>query len=124
MDPFSSDPYKAKEIDVTKAKVDLAETKRQLEQSVRTMYNTIKQLEAQYGALQTNLTKAEQGLKMVQAKYDVGMAIMPEVTETELKVAQIKQLMFSVVTQLDLLNTAIAEWSALVEYSSVVTTDK
>ncbi|MEW9673288.1 stalk domain-containing protein [Ammoniphilus sp. 3BR4] len=105
-DPSNPIPYKAKEIDVTKAQLTLADTKQQLEESIRTMYYNIRQLENQIGVLQANLAKAEQGQKMVQAKYDVGMAIEAELTEVTLSVEQLKQQIFNVTVQHEQLKIA------------------
>lgn len=84
------DPYKVKEIDLRKAKNDLANIKQKLDETMRLRFNQIKQLEENYNVLLLNLDKAERGLKVVQSQYDVGMAIEAQLKEAELSVATVK----------------------------------
>lgn len=102
----SVESYRTKEIDVEKAKNNLAVTKQQLDEGIRTLYNNIKQLENQYTLLEVNLAKANEGVKLVQVRYDLGMVTGLELAEAKFGVQQIEQQMFSIVIQLDNLKAA------------------
>lgn len=96
-----NEPYAAKEIDVDKAQNSAADVKKQLETTTRSLYYNIRQLEDQYGVLEANLAKAEEALKVVQAKFDVGMATADEVFQAKLAVEEIRKQMFDVTVNLD-----------------------
>jgi hypothetical protein len=98
----SSDPYKAKEIDVQTAQNKAASAQDQLAQSVRTLYNTIKQTEDQYAQTQASLNSAEQTLKQDQIQYDAGMQIKSVLTSDQLAVEQLKLKMYNLVVQHEL----------------------
>jgi hypothetical protein len=97
-----SDPYKAKEIDVTTAKNSLDDAKNQLDQSLRTTYYSIKQSEDQYNILKSSLDTANQAMKIAQAKFDAGMAIKADLTSAQLNVEQLKQQLFDLTVQHEL----------------------
>ncbi|BCJ87759.1 stalk domain-containing protein [Effusibacillus dendaii] len=97
----SADPYKAKEIDVEKAKLSVGQLKDQLEKTVRSLYNAIKQEEDQYKGLQSKLQAAEDNLRVAKVKYDNGTGIQADVVAAQLAVEQIKQQMLSLAAQHD-----------------------
>jgi outer membrane protein TolC len=85
----SGDTYKAKEIDVATADNDLKQLKQSLEETLRSRYNQIKELEKKYDIQKINLEKAQKSLEVVQKKYDLGMAIKADVQDAELQVEQL-----------------------------------
>lgn len=104
--PTAIDTYRQKEIDLDKAQYSAADTKKQLETSIRSMYYNIKQMEDQYKVLQANLTKAEDALGVLQTKFDLGMATSAELFEAKVGVEQIKEQIFGITAQLDTLKIA------------------
>lgn len=86
----NQDPYKAKESDVRRERNELMDLKDNLDESIRTKYNDILQLEIKYEILEVNLAKAEDALNLVRAQYDAGMAIDLQLEETQLAVEKIK----------------------------------
>jgi hypothetical protein len=99
-------PYDAVKEGVDKAKITAAQSKQQLEDSVRTIYNSIKQNETQYDQLQATLAKSQQDLDVLQKKYDLGMATAQELYDGKLAVEQTKQKIFDIVLALDTLKVA------------------
>jgi len=93
--------YKSKEIDVEKASLTLADSKKKLDESIRSIYNNIRQLENQYASLQTNLAKAEDNLKLLQTKFDLGMATSLEVFDAKLGIEQMKQQVLNITLKHD-----------------------
>lgn len=87
------DPYEVKKIDLRQEKYNLANLKLSLEESTKTMYQQIQQLEKSYELLEANLKSAERTLELVRAKYNVGMATDMQLTEAELAVGQMKNEM-------------------------------
>lgn len=87
----SGDPYEAKQIDVDKAAVTAGDTKEKARKAIRTLYYTVKQLEQQYiGALE-DVKSAEEALRVVRIKYDVGMATQADVAAAESTLEQKRQ---------------------------------
>lgn len=97
-----SDSYAAKQIDETTSQNNVTNTKNQLDQSIRTIYYSIKQMEDQYSVLQSSLNSAEQSLKQTEVKYDTGMAIKADLTNAQLTVEQLKQQMYDLIVQHEL----------------------
>ena len=91
------EPYDAKKIDVNTAELQSADGKEQMRQGMRTIYNNIMQLEENYSLLQQNLKIAEENLRIAQLQYEVGTATKSQVLEAELKVAQAKKDIATVV---------------------------
>ncbi|MFZ5652539.1 MAG: TolC family protein [Bacillota bacterium] len=92
----SSEPYSAKAIDLKKAENTATDARSSLDKLVRTLYYTIKQLEDSYSALQAKMGVAEQGYKLAQVKYDIGMTIKAEVISSQLELEQLKQQMLEI----------------------------
>ncbi len=105
-DPTNPDSYEAKQIDVKIKDYEKANTKQQLEQTTRSLFNNITQLEVNYEKLTTQLSHAEETLKLAKTKYDTGMGVAIDLKGAQLQVDQIKQQMFDIVAQLDYLKMA------------------
>ncbi|MFZ5967305.1 MAG: TolC family protein [Bacillota bacterium] len=82
--------YKVKEINLQQEKNKLAELKRSLEETIRTSYSQIQQLEKSYELLEVNLRSAERNLKLTQAQYAVGIATDVQLKEAKLAVIQME----------------------------------
>ncbi|MFZ5966140.1 MAG: stalk domain-containing protein [Bacillota bacterium] len=101
------DSYSAKEIDLQLEQNNLASLKLSLEQSIRTTYNQIEQLEKNYELLEVNLKSAERDLALVRAQYDLGLATKIQLKQAELKVAQTKSDMKSKAIEHEKLKTKL-----------------
>ncbi|MFZ5965767.1 MAG: stalk domain-containing protein [Bacillota bacterium] len=82
--------YKNKEINLQQEKNNLGELKLSLEETIRTSYSQIQQLEKSYELLEMNLKSAERELKLLQAQYNAGVATDLQLDEATLAVAQTK----------------------------------
>ncbi|SHJ99045.1 Outer membrane protein [Geosporobacter subterraneus DSM 17957] len=100
--------YKVKEMDVDKAKTSVTDIKKQLGESMRVMYYSIKQLENQYAMLEIGLKKAEEAVKLTRTRYDAGMATDIELLQSEYTIEQIKKSMFDITVQHDQLKFMLA----------------
>lgn len=98
-----SEPYKAKQIDVSKAEVSVADAKENLRKSVRTIYNSIRKLEDQYTIDQENIKKAEETLRVTRVKYEAGMVTNADLVADETALTQAKQALVDVICQHDTL---------------------
>lgn len=101
-----SDSYKAKQMDIGTAENKAADAQQQLAQSVRNLYYSIVQSETSYSSAQTAIDKAQQNLKLVQTKFNAGMAIQADVTAAQLQVEQSKQALFDVIVKHELAKIA------------------
>ena len=81
----SRDPYAAEKIDVKTAELSAADTRSKMEQVLRTLYNSIKQMEEGYRIQEQLLNIAEQNLAIKKLKYEVGM-----VSDMEMSTAQLE----------------------------------
>ncbi|ABR46423.1 hypothetical protein Amet_0186 [Alkaliphilus metalliredigens QYMF] len=89
----SDSPYEAKESELRKSQIELSSLKENIEQSVKSTYNQMKQLETQYETMKIMLEKAENDRDMAQLRYDVGMGIALDVEMAEMPVTSIKNQM-------------------------------
>lgn len=109
----SLDNYTVKELDVDKKEYELADTKKQIEMNIRSIFNSIKQQESQYLTLQSNLEKAKRNQETIKTKYNFGMATTYELLQAKLNVKQLEQQLFDTKVQLNTLRTAYEKpWAA------------
>lgn len=100
-------------IEIEKAKLTSEDTKKQLADGVRSMYNKIKELETQYVQLQSGKVTAENALNVVKKRYDLGMATEYEVFQAQLQLESLKNQEVSIVIGLDNLKLAYEKpWAA------------
>ncbi|RKD22081.1 hypothetical protein BEP19_13505 [Ammoniphilus oxalaticus] len=105
--------YEQTQLEKDQAQVSAASTKEQIESAVRSIYYNIHQLEQQHDALKSNLEKAQEALKLVQVRYDAGMATAEDMFEAKLATEQLQQQMLGLVTQHDTLKLALKKpWVA------------
>lgn len=81
------DPYDAKVIDVTTAELKAADGQEKIRQGIRSIYNSILQLEDIYALQQQTLKIAEENLRVVRVQFAVGIATKSQILEAEDKVA-------------------------------------
>lgn len=82
------DPYKAEQIDVDKAELSAQDTRSQMKQMMRTLYNSMQQLEEAYKIKQQLANIADQNLKLKKAMFEVGMASQIDLNQSELDAAK------------------------------------
>ncbi|MBM7866593.1 TolC family protein [Heliobacterium gestii] len=92
-----TEPGKAKSIDIDKAAVSASSTKEQMEKLVRTIYHSIQQLEEQYGGAQQQVAVADENLRVVKVKFDIGMATKADVAAAESKLVDAKESLLDIV---------------------------
>ncbi|MQL51546.1 TolC family protein [Desulfofundulus thermobenzoicus] len=105
-DPTNPDPYKAKEIDVNKAEVSAASADEKMRQLVRTIYYSIRQLEDQYAGLEQQVKVAQENLRVIRLKYDLGMATRTEVVAAEAALAGAQKALLDATCQHEVLKMA------------------
>lgn len=82
------DPYEAEKIDVKNAELSAADTRSQMEYMLRTLYNSVKQLEEGYKMQEQALNIAEQSLTLKKLMYEVGMVSNVEMSNAELEASK------------------------------------
>lgn len=102
----ASEPYVAKQIDVTQTEIAVQDAAEQMDKLVRTLYYTIKQSEEQYASAQDSVKTAEESLRVVKVKYDVGMATLAEVRAAEAALAKAEKSLFDLACQHEILALA------------------
>ncbi|WP_047150880.1 TolC family protein [Aneurinibacillus tyrosinisolvens] len=111
-DKSNPDTYDAKKIDVTKAENTYADAKEQTAKALRTIYQSIRQIEDNYKGLQENVGVAEEGLRATQVQYDVGLATKLELSNAQLTVDKLKEKMSELSVQHDnLIQTFYKPWA-------------
>ncbi|MDD4170363.1 MAG: TolC family protein [Desulfotomaculaceae bacterium] len=103
---LSIEPYQVKEIDLDKAEVSAEDANEQFRKLVRTLYYSVKQLEQQYLIAQESVKVAEEALRVIKVKYEVGMATMPEVLAAETAFEKAKKQQFDILCQHEVLTYA------------------
>lgn len=93
------EPYRVREGSVRIAKNELAEMKNDLQETIRTRYNQIRQLEERHAALEAGLSRAEESLRVARLQHQLGMVIEMDVKEARLAVASIEHEMNEVALQ-------------------------
>lgn len=102
-DPTNQDTYTSSSLKVDQAEYGVSQQKKTLESTIRTTYHTIKELENSYDILKTKLADAKQTQKLMKARYDLGMIALVDLMQANLAVDTIKQNMFDIESQLELL---------------------
>lgn len=83
LDP-SSDPYEAQRIDVETAELSASDTRSQIAYMLRTIHNSMQQLEEAYLMKEQAAKIAEQTLTLKQLMFDVGMLSQMELSQAQL----------------------------------------
>lgn len=109
-DPINpSESYSSKEIAVDKAKLTAGDAREQAKKALRTLYYTIGQLEDKYPVAVQQVKVAEEELRVVKVKYEVGMATNTDVSLAETSLAEANQQLLSLVCQHELLRMAFSK---------------
>lgn len=109
----ATEPSKAKELDVDKAKVTASDAKDQARKAVRTVYYTVTQLEDKYAIVTEQVKVAEENLRVTKIKFDVGMATATDVAVAEGALEQAKQQVLDTICQHDVLKlTFYKPWAS------------
>lgn len=95
----SGTPYDVKKIDLAKKQISAADSKNNLEQSLRTDYYSICQLEQQYRNQERELSLAENDLQNIELKHKLGLVSIGEVLAAELEVANRQESLKSLTYQ-------------------------
>ncbi|CEH30635.1 hypothetical protein AM501_28470 [Aneurinibacillus migulanus] len=96
-----TEPYSAKELEVNKKGLEYADAKEKVSILVRSLYHNIRQIEDNYDALKQNLVIAEEGLKLLQTKFDVGLATKAELMEEQQKIEDLKKQLYELTIKHD-----------------------
>jgi len=80
--------YRAAETAYKKAEAELASKKKDIEMGVRTDYMTLIQKKREVESGRKAVELAEQGLKIAQASYDAGMAVITDVEQAQTSLKQ------------------------------------
>ena len=86
-DPYR-EPYEAKEIDVDKAQLSAVDAKRQMRESLNTLYLQIMQLEDNYKMAEQGLRAAETEFQVKKLQYELGMLSKQDYLAAELDLAK------------------------------------
>jgi len=104
-----AEPYKAKQLDVDKAIISASDARDQARKSLRSLYYTVTGLEEQYAPATEQVRMAEENLRVIKIKFEVGMATSAEVAQAESALAQAKQQVLDIVCQHDILKLAFSK---------------
>jgi len=86
-DPYR-EPYSAKKIDVDKAELSAVDAKRQMRDSLNTLYLQIMQLEDNYKIAEQGLKVAETEFQVKKLQYEVGMLSKQDYLAAEVELAK------------------------------------
>jgi outer membrane protein len=87
-------PYEITKLETQQKQLDLASAKKLTEQSTRSLYYQIKTMEDNYTKLQASIKLAEESLRIMKIKFDIGMATVTEVANEEKNLADAKSALF------------------------------
>ncbi|MGI6488850.1 MAG: TolC family protein [Syntrophothermaceae bacterium] len=76
-------PYQARKIEVQQAELDATNTKKAFKQMTRSLYYGVMSLEEGYAGALEGVRAAEENLRVVKARYEVGMATRSEISAAE-----------------------------------------
>lgn len=108
------EPYEAKKIDIEKAKLTAADSKKQMRDGLYSLYQTIVQLEDNYKMLEQALKIAEEDFKLKKLQYDVGMISKQDYLSSELALAKAEKDFNKIVYQHESLKrTFYKPWAAM-----------
>lgn len=91
------EPYKAKEIEVAKAKNDLQSLKESIETTITGNYNKLLQLEKEYEILKIELEKSYNLLSIMEIRYDLGMVTENDLLQLKLGIKQMQDAKIQIV---------------------------
>ena len=87
----SYQPYEVRKITMDQVKLDAVSAKEATEILTRNMYYTVRTLEANYPAAEQAVKLAEENLRVVQLKFQVGLVTQADMAASETALAQARQ---------------------------------
>lgn len=112
-------PYQARKIEVEQAELDALTTKEMFERITRSLYYGVKNLEESYSGAQEAVRAAQENLKVVKAKYEVGLATSAEVAAAEKSLAEAQYNAYNLACQHAYMKLAFEKpWAYLSSLSS------
>ncbi|HHV77475.1 MAG TPA: TolC family protein [Syntrophothermus lipocalidus] len=112
-------PYQARKIEVEQAELDALTTKEMFERITRSLYYGVKNLEESYAGAQEAVRAAEENLRVVKAKYEVGLATAAEVAAAEKSLAEAQYTAYNLACQHAYMKLAFEKpWAYLSSLSS------
>lgn len=106
------EPYSAKKIDVDKAELSAVDAKKQMRESLNTLYLQIMQLEDSYKMAEEGLRIAETDFQVKKLQYEVGMLSKKDYLDAELNLATARNELGKIVYQHELLKqTFFKPWA-------------
>lgn len=100
-------------IEYEQSQIGVYMTKDALSKGLYNTYNAIRQLEEGYLAQQDALKLAEEGVRVTQVRYDIGMATKQDLLEAQVTVVKLKQSMLeSACTHMKLKDIFQKPWAA------------
>ncbi|QGG47192.1 stalk domain-containing protein [Heliorestis convoluta] len=82
------DPYAVRQIDLQKARNDLAELKLKLAEAMKSRYNQIRQLESNYAIAESKQKQAQQDHNLLRLNYNLGLTTQLTVEGAELALVE------------------------------------
>ena len=101
------EPYETKKIDVRKAEINAYDTRIQMRQLVRILYNNILKLENAYITQSQAITLQEEKLRVLKTKYELGMVTKQDVEEVEIELIKARKSLEEIAYQHEILKLAI-----------------
>lgn len=105
-DPYRTEPWEAKKIDIDKAELTTEDAKVQFKQFVRTLYNNIVNIEQGYTGKGEALKAAQEGLRVQKAMFEAGMATRGDILAAEATVTTKQKELNEMAYQHELLKLA------------------
>jgi len=92
-------PYEARKIEVEQAKLDAASAKEMFDRITRSLYYSVISLEEAYAGAQEVVRMDEENLRVIKAKFDVGMATANDVAGAEKTLAEARANLVNLASQ-------------------------
>ncbi|SET22133.1 Outer membrane efflux protein [Natronincola peptidivorans] len=105
----NQEPYRALQIDKTKAENNVNSAKQNLRESLRLRYNQIQQLETQYRIQELKLKEANENFTILELRFELGMITKNDLLETETQLKSLEVALKNIIIQHEELKQLIAK---------------
>ncbi|WP_433542167.1 TolC family protein [Neomoorella humiferrea] len=110
---YGSDNEKA-ELKIDQARLAVDQYRQTIEETIPNIYSNIRNLEAQYEAVNTALAVAKNNAKTATLRYQLGMVTQAEILTAEAAVSQLEQQLAEIVVSHELLKNNLEKpWAAV-----------
>ena len=92
-------PYEVRKIEKQQAELDAASAKDATDLAIRSLYYTVRNLEAARPVLEKSVAAAEESLRVAKLQYDLGMITRENMVKAELALADTKQKLLELTQQ-------------------------